>query len=208
MAGHVYALLVGIDAYTGDVPALAGCVNDVTAFGEVLRGRVPANDLTMVTVTDEDATRETVMREFTTHLGQADGQDVALFYYSGHGAHQEAPQELWEFEPDHQNETLVLVDSREPGGWDLADKELAVLISQVAASGCHLLVVLDCCHSGDATRDVDEVVRQAPPDPRHRPIESFLAGTIEQAAAQAAVAGAGTRDLDQAPRERWTPPAG
>jgi hypothetical protein len=210
MAGHVYALLVGIDAYTGLVPPLAGCVNDVTAFGAVLQGRVAAEDLSMVTITDEDATRQTVMTQFATHLGQAGAQDVALFYYSGHGAHQDAPEELWDFEPDHQNETLVLVDSRDPGGWDLADKELAVLIAQVAASGCHLLVVLDCCHSGDATRDVDEVVRQAPPDPRHRPIESFLAGTVEQAAAQAAAAAAGatTRDLDQAPRERWTPPAG
>ena len=164
----------------------------------------------MVIVTDEDATRETVTREFTAHLGQADADDVALFYYSGHGAHQEAPQELWDYEPDHQNETLVFVDSREPGGWDLADKELAVLIAQVAVTGCHLLVVLDCCHSGDATRDVTEVVRQAPPDLRNRPIESFLPGTVEQAAAQAAAAPSGTvtRDLDQAPHERWTPPAG
>ncbi|GAA2154649.1 caspase domain-containing protein [Humibacillus xanthopallidus] len=210
MAGHVYALLVGIDAYTGVVPQLSGCVNDVTAFTAVLQGRVAAEDLSLVTVTDEDATRAAVTTEFTRLLGQAGPEDVALFYYSGHGAHQDAPEELWPFEPDHQNETLVLVDSREPGGWDLADKELAVLIAQVAASGCHLLVVLDCCHSGDATRDVDEVVRQAPPDSRHRPIESFLTGTVEQAAAQAAAAadGSTTRDLDQAPRERWTPPAG
>ncbi|HET7801724.1 MAG TPA: caspase family protein [Humibacillus xanthopallidus] len=210
MAGHVYALLVGIDAYTGFVPQLSGCVNDVTAFAAVLQGRVAAEDLSLMTVTDEDATRAAVTTEFTRLLGQAGAEDVALFYYSGHGAHQDAPEELWPFEPDHQNETLVLVDSREPGGWDLADKELAVLIAQVAASGCHLLVVLDCCHSGDATRDVDEVVRQAPPDPRHRPIESFLTGTVEQAAAQAAAAadGSTTRDLDQAPRERWTPPAG
>ncbi len=210
MAGHVYALLVGIDAYTGAVPPLSGCVNDVTAFSEILKGRAPEDELSMVIVTDEDATRATVTKEFAAHLGQADAEDVALFYYSGHGAHQEAPQELWDYEPDHQNETLVLVDSREPGGWDLADKELAVLIAQVAATGCHLLVVLDCCHSGDATRDVTEVVRQAPPDPRHRPIESFLPGTVQQAAAQAAAAqeGIGTRDLDQAPHERWTPPAG
>jgi len=210
MAGHVYALLVGIDAYSGVVPPLSGCVNDVTAFGDVLRGRVAAEELSMVTVTDDDATRQSVTREFASHLGQAGADDVALFYYSGHGAYQEAPQELWDFEPDHRNETLVLVDSREPGGWDLADKELAVLIAQVAANGCHLLVVLDCCHSGDATRDVMEVTRQAPPDLRHRPIESFLPGTVEQAAAVASASQhhTVTRDLDQAPHERWTPPDG
>ena len=94
MAGHVFALLVGIDAYTGVVPPLSGCVNDVTAFSEILKGRVPAEELSMVIVTDEDATREAVTREFAAHLGQADSDDVALFYYSGHGAHQEAPQEL------------------------------------------------------------------------------------------------------------------
>ena len=129
MAGHVYALLVGIDAYTGVVPPLVGCVNDVTAFSEILKGRVPADDLTMVVVTDEDATRDDRHDRVRLSPGQAGADDVALFYYSGHGAHQEAPQEFWDFEPDHQNETLVLVDSREPGGWDLADKELAVLIA-------------------------------------------------------------------------------
>ena len=210
MAGHVYALLVGVDAYTDGIPPLAGCVNDVTAFSEILQRRVPADDLSMVVVTDEDATRGAVTTEFATHLGRAGADDVALFYYSGHGAHQDAPEEFWAYEPDHENETLVLVDSRTPNGWDLADKELATLIAGVAASGCHLLVVLDCCHSGDATRDLEEVVRQAPADPRKRPIDTFLAGTLEQAAAQAAAAEEAprTRDLGQAARDRWTPPAG
>ena len=129
MAGHVYALLVGIDAYTGVVPPLSGCVNDVTAFGEVLRGRVAADELgdgrRHRRGRDPRDRHDRVRR--APRAGRA--EDVALFYYSGHGAHQDAPEELWDFEPDHQNETLVLVDSREPGGWDLADKELAALIA-------------------------------------------------------------------------------
>ena len=183
MAGRLHALLVGIDAYSPPVPQLHGCVNDVLVFADVLRQRVGADDLDLLTLTDAEATREAVTRQFTEHLGRAGAEDVALFYYSGHGSQQATPEELWPIEPDHRNETVVCVDSRQPGSWDLADKELAVLVARVAASGCHMLVVLDCCHSGGGTRDADEVVRLAPVDPRHRPAATFLDGVAELAAA-------------------------
>ncbi|MEO7448473.1 MAG: caspase family protein [Humibacillus sp.] len=213
MTSHVYTLLVGIDDYPSPVPPLSGCVNDVRAFAEILTGRVAAEDLSLVVLTDADATRSAVTTGFATHLGAAQAGDVALFYYSGHGAQQAAPEELWQLEPDHEDETLVLVDSRSASGWDLADKELAVLIAQVAHTGCHVLVVLDCCHSGDGTRDVGEVVRQAPRDPRPRPLHTFLDGSLELASAAAAAATATpgrpvTRAVDQAPRARWSPPTG
>lgn len=54
---------------------------------------------------------------------------MALFYYSDHGLQENAPPEFWNFEPDRLNETLVCYDSQLPGGWDLADKELAQLWS-------------------------------------------------------------------------------
>ena len=41
MAARLYALLVGIDAYPAPVPALLGCVNDVTAIAEILRDGSP-----------------------------------------------------------------------------------------------------------------------------------------------------------------------
>ncbi|KRF39428.1 caspase family protein [Terrabacter sp. Soil810] len=174
MAGRLVALLVGIDAYPTPIPPLSGCVNDVTEFAEVLRGRVGEDALDLVVLTDAQATRTAVTSHLTEHLGRAGAQDVALFYYSGHGSQQSTPEELWSVEPDHRNETLVCVDSRSPGSWDLADKELAGLLDTISASGCHTLVVLDCCHSGDGTRDADEVVRLAPPDLRPRPASTFV----------------------------------
>ena len=80
-------------------------------------------------------------------------------------------------EPDHLDETLVLYDSRTDDGWDLADKELAYLLDGVAANNPHLLVVLDCCHSGSGTRatlDDGTAERRAPVDRRKRPLTSFL----------------------------------
>ena len=193
MAGRLLALLVGIDAYPAPIPPLSGCVNDVSGFADVLRDRVGEDVLDLVVLTDAKATRAAVTDRLTRHLGRAAAQDVALFYYSGHGSQQTTPEELWSVEPDHRNETLVCVDSRSPDSWDLADKELAGLLDSISSSGCHTLVVLDCCHSGDGTRDADEVVRLAPPDPRARPASTFV-GLGD------ATAGAPTRSP-----ARWTP---
>lgn len=184
MAGRLFALLVGIDAYPSPIPRLTGCVNDVSAFAEVLRGRLDDASLTLELMTDEAATRAAVTAAIREHLGQAGPDDVALLYFSGHGSQQRAPVELWALEPDHRNETIVLVDSRQPGQWDLADKELALLLDEVARTGCHVVTVLDCCHSGGGTRagEPSARVRLAPEDNRIRPFSTFLPGVAEVAA--------------------------
>ena len=43
-------------------------------------------------------------------------------------------------------------------------------VRQVADRGAFVTVVLDCCHSGSGTREIDTVVRRAPTDLRRRPI--------------------------------------
>lgn len=181
MDRRLLALLVGVDAYPAPIPPLRGCANDVRAFAEILRGRVRADQrLSVQVLTDQQATRAAVIEQFRRHLGQAGPDDVALFYYSGHGSQEQTPPELGDLEPDHLDETLVLVDSREPGQWDLADKELAGLIASVAHGGAHVVVILDCCHSGSGTRSVDDGVRErrAPADGRLRPLDSFIEGSV------------------------------
>ncbi len=210
MSGRVHALLVGIDDYPSPVPPLSGCVNDVRAFAEILTARVDAADLSLVVLTDEDATRAAVLDGFRHHLAQAGAADVALFYYSGHGAHQAAPPGA--LGPRARPRERDARARRQPqrSGWDLADKELAALLAQVCATGCHVLVVLDCCHSGDGTRDVGEVVRQAPADERARPSTASSPGALELATALDAAAASGppppvTRALDQAPGPAGAP---
>jgi hypothetical protein len=60
------------------------------------------------------------------------------------------------FYPDGKDESLVCYDSGAPGGFDLADKELAVLLAELARNDPHIAVVLDCCHSGSGTRGPDD----------------------------------------------------
>ena len=184
MSRTIYALLVGINDYLGGVTGLNGCVNDVKRMAEFLQLRTQGGEFELkpLTLTSGDRanasevkpTRQVVIDGFRTHLCQAGPDDVALFYYSGHGSQEKAPPELWHLEPDHLDETLVCYDSRTDGQWDLADKELGLLIAEVARKKPHIVVILDSCHSGSGTRAPAEPgVRLAPNDKRERPLSSF-----------------------------------
>ncbi|MBK9094920.1 MAG: caspase family protein [Anaerolineae bacterium] len=193
MARTIYALFVGIDDYLGGVNPLNGCVNDVTRMRDLLAARVTgAGDrFALRLLVNEQVTRKGLIEAWRGHLGQAGPDDVALFYYSGHGSQEHAPPEFWDFEPERMNETLVCHDSRAAGGWDLADKELAQLISEVAANGPHFTVILDCCHSGSGTRTAEEItVRQEKAHPGVRPIASYIVTPQQVAALQGQASGA------------------
>lgn len=183
MIRHIYALLVGIDEYLAPVSALKGCVNDVVAIKAYLEGRVESSDhLHVQTLFNQEATYSAIVARFRSHLRQAKNGDVVLFYYAGHGSQERTPREFWAIEPDHLHETLVCYDSRTPTGKDLADKELAKLIAEVAENNPQITIVLDCCHSGSGTREIDVTVRQTPADSRVRSLDQFLfsQGEIEQ----------------------------
>ncbi|GAB1542209.1 hypothetical protein NUACC21_48830 [Scytonema sp. NUACC21] len=187
MAQSIYALLVGIDRYdptsNPQIATLQGCVNDIKAAQAYLEERTKDGEWELIKpadqswiLTNEQATREAIIKGFKEHLCKAESNDVVLFYYAGHGGQEKAPEEFWDLEPDRLNESLICYDSRSANGKDLADKELSYLISLVAKQDPHVLIVLDCCHSGSGTRDLspDIRVRRAPVDSRERDLNSYL----------------------------------
>ena len=180
MAGQIHALVVGIDVYPDPRDRLSGCTNDARAIAAFLESRIAHPQLSLKVLLNQDATRQALIDGFRTHLGQATAGDTVLFFFAGHGSQERAPEIFWRIEPDHLDETLVCHDSRTPGSWDLADKELALLIHEVAARQPHVVVVLDCCHSGSGTRAAqwNDVVRRCQTDVRERPAEAFLAGVL------------------------------
>ena len=174
----LYALLVGIDKYPNPNHRLQGCVKDIEAIEEYLNERFDNQNyqLHLQILTDEQATRAAVINGFQNYLSQAGKDDVVLFYYSGHGSQESAPKEFWQIEPDHLDETLVCYDSRTENCWDLADKELAKLIAEVAKKDPHITIILDCCHSGSGTKDPIQTAkeRHLETDKRERPVDSFI----------------------------------
>ena len=176
MANNLYALLVGVNDYPDPIPRLRGCLNDIAAMTAFLETRCAetSTQLHLHTLKNEEATRDAVIAAFRSHLGKAAAGDQALFGFSGHGSQEAAPPEFWHLEPDRLNETLVCWDSRTSGGRDLADKELASLIAEVADKNPRITILLDCCHSGSGSRLLN--TRYVEPDRRQRPIESYWLG--------------------------------
>ncbi len=174
----VYALLVGIDDYQ-EVPKLSGCLKDVNAFYDFLEATFDRGYLKVRTLTNAEATRAAIIDGFRSHLAQANADDIALFYFCGHGAQSPTAPEFKAFYPDGKEEGLVCYDSRAPGNFDLADKELAVLIDELAARTPHVTVILDCCHSGSGTRDIDDdllVTRMTGANGYKRSLADYLGG--------------------------------
>ena len=152
---RIYALLVGINDYAA-VSKLAGCVADIDAVEALLRKRVPADMLSLKVLHDGAATRAGIIDGFRSHLRQATTDDIAAFYFCGHGSQEPCPPEWIALEPSGTNQTIVPVDARVGDVFDIADKELSALIHEVAANGAHVVTLFDSCHSGGVTRDAEQ----------------------------------------------------
>lgn len=182
MPSTVYALLVGIDNYPAPVPPLKGCVADIEAMQSFLESRIggDAHQIDVLVLKNEQATRKAVIEKFLSHLGQAGPDDTALFCFNGHGSQAPTAAEFLYLEPDGLDETLVCYDSRMPGHFDLADKEISKLIAEVAKKDTHVVLVLDSCHSGSATRSIESTgVRRLATDTRQRPVSSYFVSPSE-----------------------------
>jgi len=182
---RLHALLVGINTYpveTG-VTGLDGCVNDVMIMEAFIRLNYQGLHPLISLLKNEEATRLNLIDSFRSNLTKkAKAGDTVLFYYSGHGSYNPTSTIFKKFDPKAQDETLVCYDSRLPGGYDLADKEIAVLLSEIPA-GVHVVVVADSCHAATISRSGTPVppyykkrFTSKPADMMERPIESYLDG--------------------------------
>ncbi len=116
--GRKLALLVGINEYPE--AALSGCVTDVEMQKELLIHRfgfVPSDILTLI---NQQATRENIETAFLSHLtNQAQPDDLVLFHFSGYGSRavkisdEEGDTESTSSKSTFQN-TLVPIDAISP----------------------------------------------------------------------------------------------
>lgn len=161
ISGH--ALLIGINDYSAsrleatpsraaanrDIPNLDGAVNDVKLMGDLLvtlHGFRPAD---IVTLTDQQATRDAIFDALGRKLLKAGGPgDVVFFYFSGHGSQ---VRNSLSSEVDGLDESILPADSRR-GAPDIRDKELKAIFNSIIDRGAHLTVILDTCHSGSGAR--------------------------------------------------------
>lgn len=186
----VFILLVGIDDYPRP-NQLYGCVEDVKALEKYIYqhfgisaepGHFSAeadpfassqshllvesdnfHSLFICTLINQQATYQNIIKGFRNFLRLAGPEDIAWFHFSGHGSEEFTAEAFKSYEPNGKDQTLVCYYEKGEGDrLHLADKELAVLLHEVATQNTqgkpsvgppHLIVSLDCCHSGSGTRE-------------------------------------------------------
>lgn len=91
-AGGIYreqwALLVGVGAFrSAAIPPLSFCRDDVEAMRELLVSRTAFRPDHVVTLLDEQATRQGILHELgrLADRGRVSEEDAVLVYFSGHG---------------------------------------------------------------------------------------------------------------------------
>jgi hypothetical protein len=150
------ALLIGIDAYTGEkLAALRGCVNDMDSLAIVLAAKF---DFAVVRLSDAAATRQAILEAMQALLDAAKEGDQIVFAFSGHGSTLTVDDDGRVFE------TLVPCDSSREG-WahnrDITDRELFGWVWQVSEKTPFLTLIIDGCQSGSIVRDLQARPRGA-----------------------------------------------
>lgn len=172
------ALLIGVGQYPHlpESLQLRGPVNDVRLLEHVLTSRVGFLADQIVTLTDDSPadrlpTRANILEAFRELANDLRVGDEVFVYFSGHGTQQ--PDQPGDDHDDDELDGLdevpcardvtriTVQEGRDiPGG--IVDDEIGLRLEQILATGANVWMVLDCCHSGTATRG-DETIRRIPP---------------------------------------------
>ncbi|KPK86889.1 MAG: hypothetical protein AMS27_04040 [Bacteroides sp. SM23_62_1] len=81
--GDYYALIIGIDKYSGAWQPLNNAVRDAQTIKQTLETNYKVDHFK--TLYDEEASRENIIKAFEWLMKSAQDNDNVLIYYSGHG---------------------------------------------------------------------------------------------------------------------------
>jgi len=137
--GEYYALIIGIDQYTGDWPQLQNAVNDAKSVAETLSSKYTFHYLK--TLYNKDATRDNILKEFEWLLHNVKSNDNVFIYYSGHGEYLENMDKGFWVPSDAASKTISKYISNE---------DIRSFLSGINSK--HTLLVTDACFSGDIFR--------------------------------------------------------
>ena len=135
-----HGLLFACNNYPGSQNDLNGCINDQN---DVIAKFTPLG-FTFDKFKDSEVTKSNFRNTIKNYvLGMTSG-DILLIHYSGHGS------QVWDKEgdePDGYDETLYLYDG------NFTDDEFNEVLSLIP-EGAKVIIALDSCHSGTATKDL------------------------------------------------------
>ena len=137
--GKYYALIIGIDSYSGDWPRLKNAVHDAKGVKEVLESQYRFDHIEMLL--NQEATRAGIITKLEWLSEELQEDDNLLIYYSGHG----------EFKEKLNKGYWVPVDAtgRSTANY-VSNSDLQTFLNGIRTR--HTLLISDACFSGDIFR--------------------------------------------------------
>ena len=137
--GRYFALIIGIDKYTGSWTPLQNAVNDAKAVEKTLRDNYRIDHF--ITLYNENATRANIIKNFELLVENVSTEDNLLIFYSGHGDYKESLNKgYW-----------VPVDASSISTSNyISNADIQTFLGGIKSK--HTLLVSDACFSGDIFR--------------------------------------------------------
>ena len=191
---NIYALLIGIDCYQPNrlYKNLNGAVRDINLVADYLLKalKIPSEKIFKLTspnpettekiqIKDPEPTYENIVAQFHAITEIAQPGEQVYIHYSGHGGRTTTIYPELKGN-DQLDEGIVPMDIGNESGRYLRDVELATLLKRMTDKGLIVTLVLDSCHSGEATRGDDVAIRgPVETDTAPRDSESLVASRQE-----------------------------
>ncbi|MBC8257208.1 MAG: caspase family protein [Candidatus Marinimicrobia bacterium] len=135
-----WALVIGINKYQ-NVEPLNYAVNDAIAVKDMLVDKYGFKDTNIKLITDEEATKDNILKGFSDILTQAKEKDRVVVFYAGHGETYKLPSggDMGYLIPvDGNLDNLYLSSIPMKSVYDIADMSYAK----------HILYLVDACYGG------------------------------------------------------------
>jgi len=138
-SGNYYALIIGIDKYSGQWKSLNNAVNDAQALEKTLRNKYRIDKF--YTLYDAQATRSAILNVLDNLVNTLTENDNVLIYFSGHG----------DFKKTMNKGYWIPVDAKTDASSNLiSNGEIQTFLASIKSK--HTLLISDACFSGDIFR--------------------------------------------------------
>jgi len=130
-----WAVIIGIGDYPGENLDLPYSVNEIISFKNTLLNGGNWKESNINVLVDSQANRPGIFDAISWLESNADGNDVSIIYYAGHGG--QSPS----------NEYLMVYNG------SISDEELDEKLDDVEG---RVVIILDACHSGGFIEEIGE----------------------------------------------------
>lgn len=137
--GKYYALIIGIDNYSGTWQKLKNAVNDAQAIETVLKSKYKFD--VFKTLYNEQASKINIINELEWLVANVKPEDNVFIFYSGHG----------EFNESLNKGFWVPVDAQAASTfYYISNSDIQTFLGAIKSK--HTLLISDACFSGDIFR--------------------------------------------------------